>query len=540
VATRHYNLGSGVKKFRLFSKGGSKGVQIAFLGLHQINWLCRSLLKRPSIRTLHAAKIVSLVDPFTQDTVTSFLLKSGGLKPPMIEWLLSQFSRLAQPHCKFSPKKGRSLGIILLPVTGKMAESSNSTISWDPPTFTPENWSGGSALAVLVALAIGCLAHPRGSLTFNKSGRIWRVSPHLGLVEALNLASKLLVGLMRGYSLHVVCVTLLAIRYGKSWTSTEYNSYQEAWEKQHTKKEENRVTESQSFGDSEEMRAISGARGQHAVNEDVIPPVGRSATIEAEEGRANVNLHQRTNRAAGPHDEEENILENRDGNSTQKDPQASPDTIFLSQLKETEQYEKGLTFRPLVWIPMLLSFVKIFSGTGGWSVWGPKVCGCMFLCSWFVTELISIVASRQQLSEEQREASLKLGRLWRKSLEVIEVRHARTRLKTELSTLWVRQHQQDIVRREKVRRKWQESQHKKMKFVAELLAIEALQRQQSKERWDTVSELCALKEEKKGDLLDSSDRSSDIPLSLGTQRSLYPESDMLHHFAWIQYLASGY
>jgi len=81
VATRHYNLGSGVKKFQSFSKMGSKGVQIAFLGLHQINWLCRFLLKRTSIRTLHVAKVVWLVDPFMQDTVISFLLKSGGLKP---------------------------------------------------------------------------------------------------------------------------------------------------------------------------------------------------------------------------------------------------------------------------------------------------------------------------------------------------------------------------------------------------------------------------------------------------------------------------
>jgi hypothetical protein len=122
-----------------------------------------------------------------------------------------------------------------------MAESSNSTIPWAPPICTPENWSNGSALAVLVALAIGCLAHPRGSLTFNKSGRIWRLSPHLGIVEALNLVSKLLVGLMRGYSMHVVCVTLLAIREGYSWTSTEYDSYQEAWKEQQTEKGEESV-----------------------------------------------------------------------------------------------------------------------------------------------------------------------------------------------------------------------------------------------------------------------------------------------------------
>jgi hypothetical protein len=358
-------------------------------------------------------------------------------------------------------------------------------------------------------------------------------------VEALNLASKLLVGLMRGYSLHVACVTLLAIRYGNSWTSTEYSSYQEAWEDKQTKKEENSLTENQSFGDSVEMRAISGAQEQQALDEDVIPSVGRSATIEVEEGRANVNLHRRTNRAAGPHNEDENILENRDGNSTKKAPQASLDAIFLSQLRETERYEKDLTFRLLVWIPMLFSLVKIFSGTGGWSVWGPRVCGCMFFCSWFVTELITIVASRQQLSEKQRETALKLGRLWRKSLEVVEVRYAKMKLETELSTLWARQHQLDIVRRNKIGNRWWEFQHEKMKWVAQLLAIEASQRQKSKERSDTISKLCKLKEEEKETFETALIDPRCLFSSLGTQRSLYLKSDVLHHSAWIQCLASG-
>lgn len=378
-----------------------------------------------------------------------------------------------------------------------MPESTNSTVHWAPPTCTPENWSNESALAVLVALAIGCLAHPRGSLTFNKSGRIWRLSPHLGLVEALNLIFKLLIGLVRCSSLRVACVTLLAIRYGNSWTWPEYTACQEAWEKQQAKKEGRSITGGKTSGDSIEISAMSGARGPHTVDEDDIPSVGRSATIEAEEGRANVDLHRRTNRAAGPHDETENIIENRDGNSTENAPQASPDAIFLVQLREAERYEKGLVFRILVWIPMLFSLLKILSGTGGWTIWGPKVCGSMFFYSWFVTELITIAASWRQLSEKQREAALKLGRLWRKSLEVFELRHTKTKLNTELRSLWARQHQLDTVRREKIRHKWWESQHETMKSVAEFLAIEASQRQQSKERDDNFSKRYELKEEEK-------------------------------------------
>jgi hypothetical protein len=198
-------------------------------------------------------------------------------------------------------------------------------------------------------------------------------------------------------------------------------------------------------------------------------------------------------RATSLHNEDEHILEHRDGNSAKNAPQASLDTIFLSQLRETERYEKGLIFRLLVWIPMLLAPVKIFSVTGGWSVWGPKVCGCMFFCSWFVTELITIVASRHQLSEDQREKVLKLGRLWRKSWEV---RHAKGELETELRTHQDSQRQLDELRRDKSQRRWWEPQHEKMKSVAELLAIAASQRQQSKKLQDTVSKFYGLKEGK--------------------------------------------
>lgn len=68
-----------------------------------------------------------------------------------------------------------------------------------------------------------------------------------------------MVSLKRGYSLHLICVTLLAIRYGNTWTSTEYDAYQEEWEKQHAEEEKESLAEIQESGDSVEIQALSGA-----------------------------------------------------------------------------------------------------------------------------------------------------------------------------------------------------------------------------------------------------------------------------------------
>jgi hypothetical protein len=276
-----------------------------------------------------------------------------------------------------------------------MSEASNFTGPWVPPACSSENWSNESALAVLFALAIGCLAHPRGSLTYSKSGRIWRLSPHLGFVEALNLISKAAFGAWRGYSLNIICVTLLAVRAGNSWTSTEYESFQEDWRKEQ-RQEKHRISNA-----SEDL-------GQGDDNE-LIPPVGRSQTIEAEEGRANMDLHRRIPRVGGPHGKGD------PKDLTEEVQEASPDAMFLAQLDETERYEKGFTFRVMAWIPMLLSAVKLCAVKGYGGIWSPKVCGWMFVVSWFVVELLTVVASRHQLSEDEREKALMLSQQWRKT-----------------------------------------------------------------------------------------------------------------------------
>ncbi|EED14344.1 hypothetical protein TSTA_105550 [Talaromyces stipitatus ATCC 10500] len=48
---------------------------------------------------------------------------------------------------------------------------------------TDANWSAGSAFFTLTALIFGYIAHPRGCLFWNRSGRIWRLSPVFALIE---------------------------------------------------------------------------------------------------------------------------------------------------------------------------------------------------------------------------------------------------------------------------------------------------------------------------------------------------------------------
>jgi hypothetical protein len=89
--------------------------------------------------------------------------------------------------------------------------------------------------------------------------------------------------------------------------------------------------------------------------------------------------------------------------------------MFLAQLAETEENEKSLTFRILVWIPMLFAVVKLLAIKGGWHLWGPKVCGWMLFISCMVMEFITMEASRHQLSKDERDKALMLSQQWRKA-----------------------------------------------------------------------------------------------------------------------------
>jgi hypothetical protein len=165
----------------------------------------------------------------------------------------------------------------------------------------------------------------------------------------LNLISQAVAGVWRGYSLSIICVILLSVRAGNSWTTTEYMAFQEDWRKEQRQENHRIANVSEGLGQGDDV--------------ELIPPVGRSQTIEAEEGRANIDLHRRITRVG------ETLGRNDPKDLSEEAQEESPDAIFFAQLEETERYEKGFTFRVMAWIPMLLSAVKLsaFKGYGGYA-----------------------------------------------------------------------------------------------------------------------------------------------------------------------------
>ena len=83
-------------------------------------------------------------------------------------------------------------------------------------------------------------------------------------------------------------------------------------------------------------------------------------------------------------------------------------------MKQNE-YEELFTIRDMAWLPMLLSAIKLSTVKGCGGIWVPKVYGWMFFVSWFVAELVTIVASRHQLWKDERQKALILSRQWGKT-----------------------------------------------------------------------------------------------------------------------------
>ncbi|KAI5796417.1 hypothetical protein EDC01DRAFT_651453 [Geopyxis carbonaria] len=94
-----------------------------------------------------------------------------------------------------------------------------------PGECTTSNLSPGSAVALLVTLAIGCLSHPAGSLSFERSTRAWRLSPVLVGWDTFITLKRLLWGWWDGQPTYVVAHTLLAIRLGNSWGNYQFDAH---------------------------------------------------------------------------------------------------------------------------------------------------------------------------------------------------------------------------------------------------------------------------------------------------------------------------
>ncbi|KAJ6627348.1 hypothetical protein B0H10DRAFT_2429290 [Mycena sp. CBHHK59/15] len=86
--------------------------------------------------------------------------------------------------------------------------------------------SAGSATFLLIALALGCLTQPNGSLILPGCDRIWRLHPLFSIAEAAVIAMRLVSSRLHGTPLRIKAHALLAERLGNVWNRNLWQKQQ--------------------------------------------------------------------------------------------------------------------------------------------------------------------------------------------------------------------------------------------------------------------------------------------------------------------------
>lgn len=220
------------------------------------------------------------------------------------------------------------------------------------PPCGDSNWSAGSAFFAIVALACGNLIHPRGSSIFGVAGRTWRLSPVFAGFETVVLVVRALRCLRRGYSTRVTSYALLAIRTGNAWHEQDYEQFGETCD------------------------AVT----------DVETTTLLASTFQA----------SRTDNAAS--------LEENNPASVKHRSRCR--AAFAIQLHKLDQSERGPLYRIIIWIPMLLQFLKIAVVSGAHF---SRMIGLVFLLSWLTVEVLSIVISWHAITPAEEREATELG-----------------------------------------------------------------------------------------------------------------------------------
>jgi hypothetical protein len=328
-----------------------------------------------------------------------------------------------------------------------------ATVSTQKPVCTNNNWAPSSALYFLVALALGCLSHPKGSLVFPRSSRIWRLSPLFLLIENAQILIHFFQcvrsqGKLKRKSLRVYAYAILALREGNTWRQGEYDAF-------FSEEENERFLEEEEDGYS---GGLAGSSGVNAVdgNEngmqmyDLEPSVlrltRRTNTATLEEGRRpapnRVVIDVARSQVGDPAKislddwftigrwvpfisgidktlgRDERVAE-MNAMSALADKKAAQllDARFRKNLEQVRDFEKGPSYRLIVWIPMVQQLAKSFlvenSGTSF-----TKFVGWTFLVSFGIMEVL-LFAVRKPLDGDDREKALKLLRKWGKMKRVL-------------------------------------------------------------------------------------------------------------------------
>uniref|UniRef100_A0A093W2Z6 Uncharacterized protein n=1 Tax=Talaromyces marneffei PM1 TaxID=1077442 RepID=A0A093W2Z6_TALMA len=229
-----------------------------------------------------------------------------------------------------------------------------------PQLCTDANWSAGT--------------HPRGCLFWNRSGRMWRLTPAFAFLELCIIWKRVALSLWERVPFRVIAHTLMAVRVGNSWHPSDIKEF---------------LQKTRETTDGEAQLLSTGETHIHGPYR----PLGRFK----------------------PRDELRYY--------------ATCDLIFQEHLNIVGDFERGPSFRIFIWIPMVLQAIKL-GIVGGPGAILTQVAGWVYFMAWLSIEILMIAIAERPLTVPERERATSLSRRWRKNFETPD-------LKNDLSELYL-------------------------------------------------------------------------------------------------------
>lgn len=296
------------------------------------------------------------------------------------------------------------------------ALTTRATASTQRPVCTNNNWAPSSAFYFLLALALGCLSHPRGSVIFTRSSRVWRLSPLFLLIENVQILIHIFqCARSQGWrALRVYAYAILALREGNAWCQGEYDAF-------FSDEVNGRFLEQEEDSDNGEQAESTGVNAVLDGNEsgiqmdDLEPSTSRltrrTNTTALEEGRGSapspIGITAARSQVGDPgkislddwftigrwvpfSEIDRNLTHGERVAGTHRmsalaDKKAAQllDAKLRENLEQVQDFEKGPTYRLIIWYPMVQQLAKA-TQVGFSGAWFTISVGMLFLVSFVV------------------------------------------------------------------------------------------------------------------------------------------------------------
>jgi hypothetical protein len=279
-----------------------------------------------------------------------------------------------------------------------------------PQLCTDANWSAGSAFFTLTALMFGYIAHPRGSLIWNRSGRMWRLTPAFAFLEFCVIWTRIALSLWAKVPFRVICHTLMAVRVGNSWHPFEIKEF--------LQKTRDATDEGAGIIPAAETYIRADASSFDGnTNLDRTPPSDR---------RQNVDVYQLSRHSSQTPTEGHSVAPTTIPSLYRSVPSVTArdrlpyhetcDRIFQEHLNLVSDFERGPSFRIFIWVPMVLQAIKLVSVAGPGAIL-TQIAGWVYLISWLSIEILMVTIAERPLTVLERSHATSLSKQWRKHFE---------------------------------------------------------------------------------------------------------------------------